>query len=103
MVRIITFIFLAVTVLVVQVPAQADAISGQKAVLVTGASSGLGGVPWRKSWPRVAILFMRVHVRTKTSRSSTASRMSRPSGPDVNNPEQIEAAVKTVTEAGRGG
>ena len=79
MVRIITFIFLAVTVLVVQVPAQADAISGQKAVLVTGASSGLGRVMAETLAASGHFVYAGAR-KDKDIQELNASRMSRPSG-----------------------
>lgn len=101
MVRIITFIFLAVTVLVVRVPAQADAISGQKAVLVTGASSGLGRVMAEKLAASGHFVYAGAR-KDKDIQELNSIENVQAIRLDVNNPEQIKAAVKTVTEAGRG-
>jgi len=101
MVRIITFIVLALAVLIVQVPAQADAAPGQKAVLVTGASSGLGRV-------MAETLAARGHfVYAGARKDEDIDELNRIENIqairlDVNKPEQIEAAVKTVMQAGRG-
>ena len=78
------------------------AAEGQKAILVTGASTGIGRTITERLAADGVFRLRRARARTPTSRRSTPSRTCRRSAIDVTKPDQIAAAVVTVTQGGRG-
>jgi len=96
------FIFLAMTMLqVAPVHAEQDSASTQKAVLITGASSGLGRA-------MAELLASEGHfVYAGARKDSDMAELNAIENIqavrlDVTDQAQIDAAVKTITEAGRG-
>ena len=96
---------LLVVVLLVALPlagqAQAQPAAGPKAVLVTGASTGIG----RKITERLAShgYFVYAGARKDSDLQALAAiKNVQPVRLDVTKPQDIEAAVATITKAGRG-
>jgi NAD(P)-dependent dehydrogenase (short-subunit alcohol dehydrogenase family) len=96
---------LLVAVLLVALPlagqAQAQPAAGPKAVLVTGASTGIG----RKITERLAShgYFVYAGARKDSDLQALgAIKNVQPVRLDVTKPQDIEAAVATITKAGRG-
>ena len=96
---------LLLVVLLVAIPlagqAQTQPAAGLKAVLVTGASTGIG----RKITERLAGhgYFVYAGARKDTDLQALASLKNvQPVRLDVTQPQDIEAAVATITKAGRG-
>ena len=101
MYRFIGIILVALTALSIQATAQAATTPDQKTVLVTGASSGLGRVMAETMAARGYFVYAGARKdqdieELNRIENIQAIRL------DVNKPEQIDAAVKTITQAGRG-
>jgi NAD(P)-dependent dehydrogenase (short-subunit alcohol dehydrogenase family) len=101
MVRILTIFLISVSALILFSPAQAEAGSGQKAVLVTGASSGLGRAMTEMMASKGYFVYAGARkdkdiVELNAIENVQAVRL------DVTKQDEIDAAVKTITEAGRG-
>jgi NAD(P)-dependent dehydrogenase (short-subunit alcohol dehydrogenase family) len=101
MYRLIGIILVALTALSIQATAQAATTPDQKTVLVTGASSGLGRVMAETMAARGYFVYAGARKdqdieELNRIENIQAIRL------DVNKPEQINAAVKTITQAGRG-
>ena len=101
MFRTLTTLLIACAVLLVHPCARAEATPAQKAVLVTGASSGLGRVMAETMAAEGYFVYAGARndadlAELDAIENIQAVRL------DVNRQDQIEAAVKTVREAGRG-
>ena len=99
--RIFAALFISCTALLVNPVAKAEATPGQKAVLVTGASSGLG----RKMTEAMAAQGYFVYAgarKDKDMAELNAIENVQAVRLDVNKQDEIDAAVKTISEAGRG-
>jgi len=101
MFRIFAIALISFTVLFAFPVAQAKNISGQKAVLITGASSGLG----RSMTEMIASKGYFVYAgarKDKDMKELNAIENVQAVRLDVTKQEQIDAAVKTISDAGRG-
>ncbi len=101
MIRSLTFAAIALLGLVAQAQEPATTSDPRRAVLVTGASSGIG----RRTTELLAGNGFFVYAGARTDedlRALGAIANVQALRLDVTKPEQIEAAVKTVTEGGRG-
>ena len=101
MFRLVTLVLLTLTASVAQAADGAINTSDQKAVLVTGASSGLGRVMSETMAAKGYFVYAGARKdedieELNRIENIQAIRL------DVNEPEQIEAAVKTIEKAGRG-
>ena len=101
MFRPITIIFLVLATLNVQAATQAATTAEQKAVLVTGASSGLGRVMAETMAGQGYFVYAGAR-KDKDIEELNSIENIQAIRLDVNKPEQIEAAVDTITQAGRG-
>lgn len=81
--------------------AQAEATPGQKAVLVTGASSGLGRVMAEAMAAKGYYVYAGARKEADLAELDAIENIQAVRL-DVNRQEQIDAAVKTIREAGRG-
>ena len=101
MFRLVTLVLLTLTASVAHAADGAITTSDQKAVLVTGASSGLGRVMAETMAAKGYFVYAGARKdedieELNRIENIQAIRL------DVNEPEQIEAAVKTIENAGRG-
>jgi len=99
--RIFATLFISFTALLVHPVAKAETTPGQKAVLVTGASSGLG----RKMTEAMAAQGYFVYAGARKDEDMAelnAIENVQAVRLDVNKQDEIDAAVKTISEAGRG-
>lgn len=101
MFRTLTTLLMAFAVLFVHPLARAEATPAQKAVLITGASSGLGRVMAETMAAKGHFVYAGARkdedlAELDTIENIQAVRL------DVNQQDQIDAAVKTIREAGRG-
>ena len=101
MIRLVTLFALALVSLISHPPAQAAASTDQKAVLVTGASSGLGRVMAETMAAQGYFVYAGAR-KDKDIEELNAIENIQAVRLDVNKPEQIEAAVQTIKQAGRG-
>ncbi|MGB5489746.1 MAG: SDR family oxidoreductase [Woeseiaceae bacterium] len=101
MIRTPTILIIAITALAGQAFANADTTPDQKAVLVTGASSGLGRVMAETMAANGYFVYAGAR-KDKDLKELNAIENMQGVRLDVNKQEQIDAAVKTITEAGRG-
>jgi NAD(P)-dependent dehydrogenase (short-subunit alcohol dehydrogenase family) len=101
MIRIPTILLITITALAGQPLAIADTTPDQKAVLVTGASSGLGRVMAETMAANGYFVYAGAR-KDKDLKELSAIDNIQGVRLDVNKQEQIDAAVKTITEAGRG-
>ena len=101
MFRLIYIIFLVITALNVPATALAAASTDQKAVLVTGASTGLGRV-MAKTMAAEGYFVYAGARKDKDIEELNGIENIQAVRLDVNKPEQIEAAVNTIRQAGRG-
>jgi NAD(P)-dependent dehydrogenase (short-subunit alcohol dehydrogenase family) len=101
MVRTPTILLIAITALTGQSIANADATPDQKAVLVTGASSGLGRVMAETMAANGYFVYAGAR-KDKDLEDLNAIENIQGVRLDVNKQDQIDAAVKTISEAGRG-
>ena len=101
MIRSLTILAFTIMALNGQSVSKADVIADQKAVLVTGASSGLGRV--MAETMAASGYFVYAGAR-KDNDLAELSAIENIQGVrlDVNKQDQIDAAVKTITKAGRG-
>ena len=101
MIRTLTTLLITITALAGQPFANADTTPGQKAVLVTGASSGLGRVMAETMAANGYFVYAGAR-KDKDLEDLNAIENIQGVRLDVNKQDQIDAAVKTITEAGRG-
>jgi NAD(P)-dependent dehydrogenase (short-subunit alcohol dehydrogenase family) len=101
MIRALTTLCVTILVLTAQSFAKADATVDQKAVLVTGANSGLGRVMAETMAANGYFVYAGAR-KDKDLEELTAIKNIQGVRLDVNNQDQIDAAVKTISEAGRG-
>lgn len=101
MIRTVTILLIASMALAGQSAAIADTNAEQKAVLITGASSGLGRV--MAETLAANGYFVYAGARSDEDLEElTAIENIQGVRLDVNKQEEIDAAVKTISEAGRG-
>ena len=101
MIRLVTLFALALATLLFQPAVHATAATDQKAVLVTGASSGLGRVMAETMAAQGYFVYAGAR-KDKDIEELNAIENIQAVRLDVNKPEQIEAAVQTIKQAGRG-
>ena len=101
MIRALTAFLLAGATLFVHPLANAEGGPTQKAVLVTGASSGLGRVMAETLAANGYFVYAGAR-KEKDLEELTAIENIQGIRLDVNKQDQIDAAVKTISEAGRG-
>jgi len=101
MIRTPTFLLITITALTGQPNANADTTPDQKAVLVTGASSGLGRVMAETMAANGYFVYAGAR-KDKDLEELNAIENIQGVRLDVNKQDQIDAAVRTVSEAGRG-
>jgi len=101
MIRILNVLLISIMVLAGQKVALADTSPDQKAVLVTGASSGLGRAMAETMAANGYFVYAGAR-KDKDLEELTAIENIQGVRLDVNNQDQIDAAVKTISEAGRG-
>ena len=101
MIGTLTILLITTTALAGEAFANADTTPGQKAVLVTGASSGLGRVMAETMAANGYFVYAGAR-KDKDLEELNAIENIQGVRLDVNKQDQIDAAVKTVTEAGRG-
>ena len=101
MFRFISFMFLVTTALNFPATALAADTTDQKAVLVTGASSGLGRVMAETMAAQGYFVYAGAR-KDKDIEELNKIENVQAVRLDVNKPEQIEAAVQTIKQAGRG-
>lgn len=101
MIRTLTFLLMACATLFVNPCAQAETAPGQKAVLVTGASSGLGRVTAETLAARGYFVYAGARKDADLAELDAIENIQAVRL-DVNQQDQIDAAVTTIREAGRG-
>lgn len=101
MFRTLTSLLLASATLFTHPVAQAEPTPAQKAVLVTGASSGLGRVTAETLAARGYFVYAGARKDADLAELDAIENIQAVRL-DVNQQEQIDAAVKTIREAGRG-
>jgi len=101
MIRTLSILLIAITTLIGQPIAHADTTPDQKAVLVTGASSGLGRVMAETMAANGYFVYAGARKDKDLQELNTIENIQGVRL-DVNRQDQIDAAVKTITEAGRG-
>ena len=101
MIRTVTILLITSMALIGQSFAKADTSPDQQAVLVTGASSGLGRVMAETMAANGYFVYAGAR-KDKDLEELTAIENIQGVRLDVNKQDQIDAAVKTISEAGRG-
>ncbi|MEO2023073.1 MAG: SDR family oxidoreductase [Pirellulaceae bacterium] len=101
MFRLASIILLTLTTLNFTAVALAAATTDQKAVLITGASSGLGRVMAETMAAQGYFVYAGAR-KDKDIKELNAIENIQAVRLDVNKPQQVEAAVKTIQQAGRG-
>lgn len=101
MMRTLIVLLTTITALTGLPVAKADSIPGQKAVLITGASSGLGRVMAETLAANGYFVYAGAR-KDKDLEELDAIENIQGVRLDVNKQDQIDAAVKTVADAGRG-
>ena len=101
MMRALSILLLNITILTSQSVALADTPPEQKAVLITGASSGLGRVMAETLAADGYFVYAGAR-KDKDLEELSAIENIQGIRLDVNKQDQIDAAVKTISEAGRG-
>lgn len=101
MFRILTALLIACSTLLVHPFAQAETAPGQKAVLVTGASSGLGRVMAEAMAAKGHFVYAGARKDTDLAELDAIENIQAVRL-DVNRQDHVDAAVKTIREAGRG-
>ena len=101
MTRFTILVLITVSVLISFKTAQAKTTSAQKAVLVTGASSGLGRAMTEMMASRGYFVYAGAR-KDKDIAELNAIENVQAVRLDVTEQEEIDAAVKTITNAGRG-
>lgn len=99
--RIFTILIISVTALLFHQGAKAETAPGQKAVLVTGASTGLGRTMTEAMASQGYFVYAGAR-KDKDLEELNAIENVQAIRLDVNKQDQIDAAVKTITQAGRG-
>ena len=99
--RIISILIFSFTALLTHQDVKAETTTGQKAVLVTGASSGLGRTMTEAMAAKGYFVYAGAR-KDKDLAELNAIENVQAVRLDVNKQEQIDAAVKTITQAGRG-
>ncbi len=101
MIRTLSLLLITLLVLTGQTVAFADTHPEQKAVLITGASTGLGRV-MAETLAATGYFVYAGARKDKDLKELTAIDNIQGVRLDVNKQDQIDAAVKTISEAGRG-
>jgi len=101
MIRTLIVLLITITALTSQQSANADTTPDQKAVLVTGASSGLGRVMAETMAANGYFVYAGAR-KDKDLEELNAIENIQGVRLDVNKQDQIDAAVKTIIKAGRG-
>ena len=101
MFRIFSTALISLVVIFTFSTARADTSSGQKAVLVTGASSGLGRAMTEMMASRGYFVYAGAR-KDKDMKELNAIENVQAVRLDVTKLEEIDAAVKTISDAGRG-
>ena len=101
MIRTLAVLFITAMALTGQSAANAEATPDQKAVLVTGASSGLGRAMAETMAANGYFVYAGAR-KDKDLAELTAIENIQGVRLDVNKQDEIDAAVKTISEAGRG-
>jgi NAD(P)-dependent dehydrogenase (short-subunit alcohol dehydrogenase family) len=101
MFRNLTTLLMACATLLVHPCAQAETTPGQKAVLVTGASSGLGRVMAETMAAKGYFVYAGARKDADLAELDAIENIQAVKL-DVNQQDQIDAAVRTIREAGRG-
>ena len=101
MFRTFTTLLMACAALFTHSLAQAEATPGQKAVLVTGASSGLGRVMAETMAAKGYFVYAGARKDTDLAELDAIENIQAVKL-DVNRQDQVDAAVQTIREAGRG-
>lgn len=101
MFRIFSTALISLVVIFTFSTARADTSSGQKAVLVTGASSGLGRAMTEMMASRGYFVYAGAR-KDKDMKELNAIKNVQAVRLDVTKLEEIDAAVKTISDAGRG-
>jgi NAD(P)-dependent dehydrogenase (short-subunit alcohol dehydrogenase family) len=101
MFRTLTTLLMACAVLLAHPVARAETAPAQKAVLVTGASSGLGRVMAETMAARGYFVYAGARKDADLAELDAIENIQAVRL-DVNQQDQIDAAVKTIREAGRG-
>jgi len=101
MFRTFTVLLIACANLLAHPFAQAEAAPGQKAVLITGASSGLGRVMAEAMAAKGYFVYAGARKDADLAELDAIENIQAVKL-DVNRQDQIDAAVKTIREAGRG-
>jgi NAD(P)-dependent dehydrogenase (short-subunit alcohol dehydrogenase family) len=101
MFRTLTTLLMACAVLFAQPFAQAESAPGQKAVQITGANSALGRVMAEAMAARGYFVYAGARKDADLAELDAIENI-RAVRLDVNQQDQIDAAVKTIREAGRG-
>ena len=99
--RIFTILIISFTALLFHQDANAETAPGQKAVLVTGASTGLGRTMTETMAAQGYFVYAGAR-KDKDLEALNAIENVQAIRLDVNKQDQIDAAVKTITQAGRG-
>ncbi len=101
MFRTLTTLLMACASLFAQPFAQAEPVPGQKAVLITGANSGLGRVMAETLAAKGYFVYAGARKDADLAELDAIENIQAVRL-DVNQQDQIDAAVKTIREAGRG-
>ncbi len=101
MIRTCTILLITITILTGQAFANTDTPPVQKAVLVTGASSGLGRIMAETMAANGYFVYAGARKDEDLAELNAIENIQGVRL-DVNKQDQIDAAVKTITEAGRG-
>ena len=101
MMRALSILLLKIMILISPTAAFADTLQEQKAVLITGASSGLGRVMAETLAAEGYFVYAGAR-KDKDLVELSAIENIQGVRLDVNKQDQIDAAVKTISEAGRG-
>jgi NAD(P)-dependent dehydrogenase (short-subunit alcohol dehydrogenase family) len=101
MLRTLTTVLMACATLFAHPLVQAETAPGQKAVLVTGASSGLGRVTAETLAAKGYFVYAGARKDADLAELDAIENIQAVRL-DVNQQDQIDAAVKTIREAGRG-
>jgi NAD(P)-dependent dehydrogenase (short-subunit alcohol dehydrogenase family) len=99
--RFITVLIISFTALLAHQDAAAETAPAQKAVLVTGASTGLGRTMTEAMAAQGYFVYAGAR-KDKDLEELNAIENVQAVRLDVNKQDQIDAAVKTITQAGRG-
>ena len=101
MMRVFVILFVSLVIPFTHSTAQAEEPAGQKAVLITGASSGLGRAMAEMMASRGYFVYAGAR-KDKDMQELNAIKNMQAVRLDVTKQDQIDAAVKTISDAGRG-